>query len=99
MGMEILHSSQAYSDCVNCNGYMEARITIWEYPESVFQFFEMDEEENCKHPDVGNLDSLVEDVIWAQEYREEENCKHLDIGNLDSLIEDVIWAQEYREEE
>jgi len=71
MGVEIAHSDRACGKCVNCNGDMGARITIWEYPKGLFQNFAIDEEENCKSSDIGNFDSLIEDIIWAQEYREE----------------------------
>ena len=72
MGAEIAHSDRAYGKCVNCKGDMDAGITIWEYPKYIFQKFAIDEEKNCKHSDIGNLDSLIEDIIWVQEYREEE---------------------------
>jgi len=62
MGAEIAHSDRAYSKCVSCKGDMAARITIWEYPEYIFQKFTIDEEENCKHLDIGNLDYLIEDI-------------------------------------
>ena len=71
MGVEVAYSSRAYGDCVNCNENMEARITMWGYPEYVLQIFEVDEEENCKSSEIGFLDSLIEDIIWAQKYREE----------------------------
>ncbi|GAI26288.1 unnamed protein product [marine sediment metagenome] len=72
MGVEVTYSDRAYGKCVNCKWDMEAGITIWEYPKYVFQKFAIDEEENCKSSDIGNFDSLIKDIIWAQEYREEE---------------------------
>jgi len=73
MGEEVIHSDRVYGKCVNCGKPMEARVDIYEYPSYSFQHFEVDEEDNCKCQDIGNLNLLIDDIVWAQKYRERKD--------------------------
>ena len=71
MGEEVAYYGQAYDKCISCNKDMDAEITLWEYSKGIFKDFNVDEKGNCKRTEIGNLDSLIKDIILAREYREE----------------------------